>query len=138
MALKTYSGSCHCKAVQFKVDIDLAKGTYRCNCSICTKVRAWFTIVPPDALQITAGKDATTEYTWVPSHSKQPNLFYHFCKTCGVRVFVRGENDGHGNPFRAVSIAALDDADPGELGLIRYNDGRHDRFDRELLDLRTI
>lgn len=137
MALKKYSGSCHCKAVRFKVELDLSQGTNRCNCSLCTKIRTWFAIVPIDALKIET--EATTEYTWVPHHSDKPNLHYRFCKSCGVRVFTRGENDGNGNPFYAVSIAALDDADPDELAAsIKYVDGRHDRFNDEPADKRLM
>ena len=131
MAMKTYKGSCHCGAVRFEADIDLSRGTMRCNCSLCRKARAWFAFTSPEHLRVLIGEDAQTEYSWTPANRPRPNIHYLFCETCGVRTFARADNDGHGNPGIAVNVAALDDTDPGELeGSIRYVDGLHDHFDR--------
>lgn len=138
MALKTYSGSCHCGAVRFEADIDLSQGTNRCNCSICTKARTWFALVPPDNVRLIEGAGAHTDYQWTPPGKSESFLHFQFCSTCGVRTFgYAGEGD---KAFRFVSIAALDDVDAAELAAapIRYADGRNDRWDQAPEDNRPL
>ena len=140
MKKKTYHGSCHCGAVRFEADIDLDLGMAKCNCSICTKARAWFVLVPPDHVRLLSGAEFQTEYRWVPPGRAEPNLHFQFCKTCGIRTFGRGEHGLQGEPFCFVNVAALDDVDPVELANapIRYVDGREGRYDRPPQDTRLM
>ena len=137
---KTYTGSCHCGAVRFEADIDLAQGTNKCNCSICSKSRAWFSFVPGSRFQLLQGADALTEYRWTPPAKPEPFLHFFFCKTCGVRTHARGEHESFGGVFNAVAIATLDNADADELAAapVNYIDGKHDRFDQKPADIRLL
>jgi len=136
---KTYHGSCHCGAVTFEADIDLIKGTTRCNCSICAKTRAWFVIIEADAFRLIKGTDAQSDYQWTPPGKTKPRLHYRFCTTCGVRAFAQGQQEESGGSFYAIAVAALDDADSNELAVsIKYVDGRHDHYDRAPEDTRVM
>ena len=119
---KTYLGSCHCGAVRFKADIDLGQGTFKCNCSICFKTRAWLAPVPAGDFQLLSGEADLVDYQF-----GRKRLHHPFCKTCGVRAFSRG-SDAAGNASYAVRVSCLDDVDAAELvaAPVRYFDMRHD------------
>ena len=140
MTLRHYHGSCHCGAVRYEVDLDLAQGTNRCNCSLCTKARAWFTFVKPDQFRLSADAAAQAEYRWTPPGRPEPFLHFLFCKTCGIRTHAWGEAESFGGKFYALAIATLDDVDPDELARapMHFIDGRNDRFDHPPADTRLL
>jgi len=119
--LKTYQGSCHCGAVKFEADIDLAQGTNKCNCSICTKTRNWNAIIKPAAFRLISGDDAQSDYRFA---SKQGA--HLFCRNCGVHSFERGHVKEIGGDYVSIRLASLDGVDPLELieAPVRYANGR--------------
>ena len=58
MALKTYSGGCHCGKLRFEADLNIAAGTVKCNCSGCTKARSWLIFVTADRFRLLAGRES--------------------------------------------------------------------------------
>lgn len=120
---KTYKGSCHCGAVRFEADLDLSKGTVKCNCSICAKLRAWLVAVSPNDVRLLAGESALADYQFGARR-----IHHRFCRTCGVRPF--GQADLGDDGFCAVNLAALNDVDPAELANapVTYVDGRNDNW----------
>ena len=124
---KTYHGSCHCGAVRFECELDLAGGTSRCNCSICAKTRFWKAIARADEFRLLQGEDALVDYRF------GSNAIHHrFCSRCGVKPFGSGELEALGGRFYAVNIACLDDATDEELARapVIHEDGRSDRWDQ--------
>ena len=123
--IKCYAGSCHCGAVRFEADIDLAAPTYRCNCSICSRNRFWPAMVKPESFRLLGGQAELTKYLFNSMRNE-----HWFCRHCGVRAFGIGNVPGLGRIY-GVNLGCLENATPEELAAapIVYVDGRHDRWD---------
>jgi len=124
MAKKTYPGSCHCGAVRFEADLDLGAGTFRCNCTICFKTRAWLAPVAAADFRLLAGEADLRDYQF-----GRKRIHHAFCTKCGLRPFSRG-SDGKGNASYAVRVNCLDNVDPQELAdaPVKYFNMLHDDF----------
>lgn len=86
-----HSGSCHCGAVQFEVDVPDQVDVEDCNCSICQMSGFLHLIVPQRDFNLLAGRDQLNTYrfnTGVAEHL--------FCKVCGIKPFYvpRSNPDG--------------------------------------------
>jgi hypothetical protein len=131
---RTLHGSCHCGAVRFAADVDLSRGTIRCNCSLCTKQRNWAAIVPASAFRLLAGADALTEYRCNTRTER-----HLLCAACGVRPFGTGTSPRWGD-YVAVSVHCLDDLTPEERTAlpVTYLNGRDDDWEQPPADVRNL
>ena len=132
---KTYQGSCHCGAVRFEADIDLAQGTSKCNCTFCMKVRAWKAFVRPAAFRLLGGGDHATGY-----HKHPQSPLKYFCRECGVRTHELGSADYMGGDLVGVYVSTLDDVELLELATapVRVADGRDNNWQNAPSEVRHL
>jgi len=133
--VKTHTGSCHCGAVRFECELDLAQGTSKCDCSVCGKGRFWKAIVKADAFRLVQGQEALSDYTFGSG-----TIHHQFCRRCGIKAFGRGHLEQLGGTFYAINVACLDDVTPQELAAapVTYEDGRHNAWERPPVETRHL
>lgn len=105
MAETTHHGGCHCGAVRYHVDLDLAQPVITCNCSMCSRAGTMLAFVPAAKFTLDKGEDRLSSYKF------NRNVIDHlFCKTCGIKSFARGKNRD-GSDMVAINVRCLDDVD---------------------------
>ena len=78
-----WSGSCHCGAVRFRVEGEIAELT-TCDCSLCVRKNAVMAKVHETGLTVTAGEAELRLYEWNSRVAK-----HYFCSRCGIYTFHR-------------------------------------------------
>ncbi len=140
--LKTYQGSCHCGAVRFECDLDLAAPTFRCNCSFCAKARMWKAFALKDGFRLRQGAEVLSTYRARNSSWPEGNIFHYFCNVCGIRSFSKGFLDfaPFNGWFHAINVATLDGVSDAELAhiSIQYENGREDIYDAPPAETRHL
>jgi hypothetical protein len=102
----TWAGSCHCGAVRFTVNAEIAELT-TCDCSLCVKKNALMAKVHERELTLEAGEDLLGLYQWNSRVAQ-----HRFCTRCGIYVFhrKRAAPDHYG-----VNVFCLEGFDVGAL-----------------------
>lgn len=112
----THTGSCHCGAVRYTVELDLSQPVVACNCSMCLRSGTLLTFVPFDKLKLEQGAESLTDYQF-----NKHRIHHMFCKVCGIKSFARGVGPD-GREMAAVNARCLE-VDPSAL-TIKQVDGR--------------
>ncbi len=126
MPPRNYTGSCHCGAVRFEVELDLDH-VRSCDCSICRKRGALNHRVENSQLRILTPLESMTLYQWHTRTAKD-----YFCPTCGILPFRRPralsleESASGRTPFLgwAVNVRCLDGVDLDAIPVRRVHGSR--------------
>lgn len=110
--MATYQGGCHCRAIAFELDAEVAEG-YDCNCSMCRKRGGLLGFFPRDALVLKTPESALGTYTF-----NRHAIEHHFCQQCGISPFSEGVDPRSGAKTAAVNLRCLDGIDLSSLKIV--------------------
>ena len=114
--MHTVKGTCHCKAVEFEVDlIDGHQNIRRCNCSMCSRRGAIMAGVTLDRLRITRGEDKLSLYQWNTKIAK-----HWFCSVCGI--YTHHQRRSNPNQF-GINVACIEGVSPFDFAAVEVMDG---------------
>jgi hypothetical protein len=109
--MSSYTGSCHCGAVRYRVEADLSQPVNACNCSMCGRSGTLLTFVPADNFTLEQGSESLTDYLF-----NKDRIHHLFCKVCGIKSFARGTGPG-GQEMVAINARCLAGVDVSTLAI---------------------
>ncbi|MDQ3287967.1 MAG: GFA family protein [Pseudomonadota bacterium] len=114
--METRTGTCHCKAVAFEVDlVNGFENLRRCNCSICSRKGAVMAGVTLDRLRVVRGADKLSLYQWNTKLAK-----HFFCSICGI--YTHHQRRSAPNEY-GFNVACIEGVDMSALGPIGASNG---------------
>lgn len=111
----THTATCHCGAVELRVDLTPGQQPTRCDCSYCRRRPAAVASAPLDGLTVTKGADNLTLYTFGTQTAQ-----HHFCKTCGTYMYHRRRSDPNQYGVNLYCIAGME---PKDFEPLPWTDG---------------
>jgi hypothetical protein len=109
--MKKYTGGCHCGAVRYEVETDLAK-VLECNCSHCSKKGLLLDFVDKDKFKLLQGEENLIDYRF-----NKKAIRHLFCNVCGVESYAEGVEF----PKAAINVRCLDEIDLQSITRTPYN-----------------
>jgi hypothetical protein len=116
MATQSLTGSCHCGAVAYSVELDLAN-TLKCNCSICTKLGAVWAFAPKSKFTLKTSEGKQGDYQF-----GKKTLHHRFCPSCGIESYAEGTAPD-GTKTVGINLRCVEGVDVDKLSP-KAHDGR--------------
>jgi hypothetical protein len=88
----TITGSCHCGATRFSVEVAPESVTH-CTCSYCSKSGALWAYYTPEQFTLLTPPENRGTYLW---NSK--TVQHYFCPTCGISTYGASPDYSTGEP----------------------------------------
>ena len=110
--MQTMKGTCHCKAVEFEVDLENGfENLRRCNCSLCSRKGAVMAGVTLDRLRVVRGAEKLGLYQWNTMQAK-----HFFCGVCGIYTHHQRRSAPNEYGFNVACIEGVDLNTIGPVG----------------------
>jgi hypothetical protein len=114
--MEVKSGSCHCGAVVFEVELENGfEKLRRCNCSLCSRKGAIMASVPVERLRIVQGQEKLSLYQWNTKQAK-----HYFCSVCGI--YTHHQRRSVPTEF-GFNVACIEGVNPFSFGEVPVGDG---------------